>query len=693
VAVCLSTGGVAGATVVEPSPTPGSGGLPEGRVYEQVSPTKKNGNEAGPAAGGEGAYAIASPEGFRLLYTSTGPLGEATSGVENFSVGARGQEGWRTKAALPQPVIPPPPSDPISPFDPISLLPSSDLSAAAFTAHHPFSPAEVNFANPAFSFGSSYIANDQGGVAWMGAPTIEGPQPALEEVETPNVNLALVGAASDLSTVYYGYYGTLIGEDAPRAPTVAEGNRKAWGMYEWKGGQLKAAGLLPSGEEDPFGAVGAALGEQTLNATPPDFDNEVSENGSTVLFVSPAPEAESGRVPQLYARIDGARTVLVSRSVLTGLPSLEGPDRITGLSQPHISSYAFASSDGSRVFFASIEQLSGEAPNDTSVKEYEYDLSSEALRYLPGVTPPLLASSSDGRTFVFDDTHSGGGELAISSEGHVEDVATLPSPSEGELYVAPVRLSADSGTVVFQTNAAVPGFNNGGSLGEVYRYDAHTTGLTCVSCPGVGAEPVGGANLSNDALHQLTHLVVDSRGIADDGTKVFFDTPTGLVPQDTNGKRDVYEWSGGRVYLLSSGTGPDDALFLDNSASGSDAFFMTTAGLVAGDTDGGYDIYDARVGGGFPAAPAPVTCTSGCQGGPSPPPNFGNPASAGLSGGGNLPPPVADPHGKPSPHPLSRSQRLARSLRACRRLSGRRRRACEARARRRYGKHSAGSHA
>ena len=31
-----------------------------------------------------------------------------------------------------------------------------------------------------------------------------------------------------------------------------------------------------------------------------------------MLFVSPSPEASSGRPPQLYARVDGAKTVLIS---------------------------------------------------------------------------------------------------------------------------------------------------------------------------------------------------------------------------------------------------------------------------------------------------------------------------------------------------------------------------------------------
>ena len=54
------------------------------------------------------------------------------------------------------------------------------------------------------------------------------------------------------------------------------------------------------------------------------------------------------------------------------------------------------------------------------------------------------------------------------------------------------------------------------------------------------------------------------------------------------------------------------------SPSGNDVFFTTTQGLVAQDTDGEPDIYDARLEreSGFPPAPAPVKACAGdaCQG-------------------------------------------------------------------------------
>jgi len=176
-----------------------------------------------------------------------------------------------------------------------------------------------------------------------------------------------------------------------------------------------------------------------------------------------------------------------------------------------------------------------------------------------------------------------------------------------------------------------------------------------------------------------------------DGVRVFFDTPDPLVPQDINGKRDVYEWeeqgvgscpvghTGGCVYLVSSGAGPSESFFVDNSESGSDVFFATADELVPGDTDHGYDIYDARVGGGFPQPPVAAGCFGDACQGPlgaamlSTAPG----GSATLTGSADI--------ATPAPRPLTRAQKLSAALRACHaRRSKKKRAICEAQALKRY---------
>lgn len=84
--------------------------------------------------------------------------------------------------------------------------------------------------------------------------------------------------------------------------------------------------------------------------------------------------------------------------------------------------------------------------------------------------------------------------------------------------------------------------------------------------------------------------------------------------------------------LISSGKSPEDSDFLDASADGSDVFFSTAESLVAQDY-GLVDIYDARIGGGYPEPPPPAP---GCEGEacqhPAPAPEFPTPGSSSYIG-------------------------------------------------------------
>ena len=87
------------------------------------------------------------------------------------------------------------------------------------------------------------------------------------------------------------------------------------------------------------------------------------------------------------------------------------------------------------------------------------------------------------------------------------------------------------------------------------------------------------------------------------------------------------------------------------------------------DTDQKVDVYDVRVGGGFPVTPAPPVCDNAdsCKLPETPQPTvFGAPASATFAGPANPPPPppaVVKPAVKPKP--LTRAQKLAKALKVC----------------------------
>ncbi len=229
--------------------------------------------------------------------------------------------------------------------------------------------------------------------------------------------------------------------------------------------------------------------------------------------------------------------------------------------------------------------------------------------------------------------------------------------------------SGNGGGVVFMSDRSLPavGFPTGyssGGLDEVYVFQADVNRLFCVSCSASGeAPPVNeeGAAAYLPISWSNTYL---PQWVSDGGNRVFFDSAEPLVPQDTNGVQDVYEWeregtgsctsatgvNGGCVYLLSGGTSKYDSWFIGANSDGNAAFVATRAQLTPADQNEAFDLYDVQVGGVVP--PTPPACTgTGCQGVPAPPPSFATPSSVTFEGPGNFPAPIeaAAPPAKPRP--------------------------------------------
>jgi hypothetical protein len=134
---------------------------------------------------------------------------------------------------------------------------------------------------------------------------------------------------------------------------------------------------------------------------------------------------------------------------------------------------------------------------------------------------------------------------------------------------------------------------------------------------------------------------VRPRSFSENGSRLFFETYDALVPHDSNGHHDVYEYEGGHVYPISDVAGGYDSFLLGVSLSGNDVFIATAAQLLAQDRDLRIDIYDARIDGGYPVTGVPPVCDNGdsCKPPPTAQPGvFGAPASATFSGAGNVAP-------------------------------------------------------
>jgi hypothetical protein len=147
----------------------------------------------------------------------------------------------------------------------------------------------------------------------------------------------------------------------------------------------------------------------------------------------------------------------------------------------------------------------------------------------------------------------------------------------------------------------------------IYRYDAHASEsgappIVCVSCNPNGTATGDGTTLSGGAEFARSAPVYRAGGpvhaMSNDGSYVFFDTPTPLVPQATNGTLDVYEWHEGTISLIGSGAEPGPSFFLGYSSfltpkgetvEGGNVFIGTHARLIAADTNTVGNIYDARI--------------------------------------------------------------------------------------------------
>jgi hypothetical protein len=249
-----------------------------------------------------------------------------------------------------------------------------------------------------------------------------------------------------------------------------------------------------------------------------------------------------------------------------------------------------------------------------------------------------------------------------------------------------------------------------GSGEQLYRYDAQTGELIRISIGENGFNNNG--NIGDSALLAARPYVASSRGavsagpkpvsITDDGAYAFFSSSTGLTPlaldnacvveeagECTERATNIYEYHAGHVYLISDGQDRHRGSAVSGigaSPSGSDVFFATADPLLPQDTNTQADVYDARIGGGFPAPANPVSCggEAGCRAAPGAAPVFGAPTSSTYSGAGNLTSSASAPPQKAAPRSSTRAQKLARALKACRAKRRRQRAGCESRARKLY---------
>jgi hypothetical protein len=641
----------------EAARTGASARLPDCRAYEQLTPVDKGAAQEiyqyGGTVGLEGA--LPSEDGNHLMYSSqfvkwgAGP----TAGQGPYFFSRDPEKGWQVTAGAPQPeagvshYIP-------RVFDP--GLTQVGVEASWQTSATGKSPTVEYKAGPP---GGPYTT-----VASVPRGQVGGEQHAGSS--------GWVAASADFSKLILAVEDRKLSE--PHSST-----QSGLDLYEYSAGVLRQVNVEASGETvKTIGTCGAVIahGAEGAGGTASSRD-AVSADGSRVFFEA-VPSGQSCSEPtHLYARVGGAGT-------------------------SDLGAYRFAAADAQGTHLL-LEKKTGGNPG-----LYTFDSGS-------GAPPRLLAGSAlaagAAKLLVSEDLSTayvlagGGGDLyrydvhgeTLGFLAHLDSPASLSTSPDGRYLYFQAKAVAGLPGGGQWLRAPHTGSNESGQTAQAYRYDSSEQLVQCVSCASPhDPEPRMSAWFAGsgaEGVLQPAQGVPSPRTIASaNGDYVFFQTPAALVPSDVDGEippeidvgseaearegvehgstvfslsSDVYEWRRpgvdgcghpqGCLALITSGHGGYLNILLGASEDGHDVFFTTASQLSARDNDTALDIYDARIGGGFPEPPHPVECEGDACSTPFAPPTDLTPASSTFQGAGNvlggwgLNPPMSAPAPKPRP--------------------------------------------
>jgi hypothetical protein len=534
--------------------------------------------------------------GDRIAFMRMGPAPQApVSAVITAGLASRGADGWHEKA-----VGYPYPGGAIWDLAPNPHAATPDLSTWFWISMRPFVPG---------------APGDGTVTAWYraapdGTPTLlSGGGGATDRIF----------ASADGERVVLQTSAALVDEDSVKT----EGSQ----LYELSGGGARLLGVDEAG--DPVLPCGQAT-MTTLTAP-----NPTSRDGRRVFFTSTRCWPYLDVPARVFLHEDGASTEISASQC-------ERPD----CGPPAEVAFAGATPDGAVAYLVTAAQLTDDDVDESS-DVYRYEVGDGSLtRVSAGAAP---ADAVVTRAYPSDD----GGRVYFLARGQlVPGQGTEGSPNAYVADGAGLRfigtLAPDDGWAIAEeesprlpTVELTPGSGDrlmlitGGALRpedtdaarDVYLYDAAEGGpplLVSKTAHGGDAEvPVRTDSVFFHLVHRFAQA--PPRTLVADGRRVLFMTAESLVPEDTDSATDVYEWFDGEVGLVSSGGGAHDAMLLGASPDGASVFVTTPERLASADDDSGdYDIYAARLGGGFPepAAP-PAECADGCP--PAPPSRLARP--------------------------------------------------------------------
>jgi hypothetical protein len=593
-----------------------SAGLPDCRAYELVTPPNETSAQPDPWLGNglESAFRanVAAVDGNRLAFNARDVFPGSPSGGFSY-VATRGASGWSSE----------------------NVIPSQNYYDNRF--------CETYMSSYSTDLTKGIFELPQGGLG------CGGPEPELVPGEPKGVgNLYLrdntngsyqlinmpppgvTGASAELLTASADLDHVLFRENAQLTSDAPGGVAN---VYEWADGALHLLRtVLPDGTP-----VAGVL------ATP-----AISRDGSWIFFTYAG---------GLYAQSSGGGTVQLDASQTGGGAGGGG-------------SLVSVSADSSQVFFLDANRLTADSTAEIGKRDlYRYDFAAgEGKRLIDLTVDPtepadvqnVRGVSKDGSYVYFEADGVLPGSVA---NGHGETA----QPGQPNLYVwhgggstfiatqviagtpgakETLQVAANGAFLAIASTKRLTGYDNTDANteqpdSEIYLYGAPANALVCASCNPSGQRPISSTSPEERA----------PRYVSDNG-QVFFDSSEALLPADTNGQIDVYEFEAagvgscselvGCVSLLSTGTSSRITAFIDASPSGNDVFLREYQKLVPHDKqEEARTLYDVRVDGGIPepVSPSPCTTAEACRTAPVPqPPIFGAPPSQTFSGVGNFTP-------------------------------------------------------
>lgn len=551
--------------------------LPDCRAYELVSPSDANGREISTIAVhpfNVFATELASPFRDSILYMAPGtPLSEpaGASGTYDLYEAVRSPSGgWSTVRHL-------------NPSGAEAVFPEvGGVSSNHLYDFYRVTPVVGGDGGSLASNGpTNYLGRPDGSFEPIGTGSLGVDRKAEGRWISPNGEHVIfaTGACGSCTPVQ-------LEPQAPESGTAAIYDRSP-------NGPTRVVSLLPDGSTPLPGEDAAYQGS--------------SADGSAVAFKI----AET-----LYVRLDNSETKLVTaeESTFAGL-SADGSRlfyvhagdifafNTTTDGQAEINASGDAevvnvSADGSHLYFTSPSQLDPPQGTPGEANIYAWDEATETVAFVATVRASDLNSTPGLAKWTSEVVNP----VSTESRGPGADSS---------------RTTPDGRFFAFESGAQLTSYPNEG-MTEIYRYDATTGNLVCVSCNPAGDPATASARLQA-VNEEAVKPMMAVHNMTEDGGKVFFETTEALSPLDVDNGNDIYEWQeapGGSeptVSLISSGRSRQFTIFgfpivtnilFSVTPDGSDVVFSSRDQIVGGVGNGGVtSLYDARVGGGF-AEPA-----------------------------------------------------------------------------------------